>query len=221
LGLVALILVVGFLVWLFEREKNAGQFGGGMAKGIGAGFWWATVTMTTVGYGDKAPQTLRGRVVAIMWMFSAMVIVATFTGMVASSLTIHHLTTAVRGLNDLPHLRVGTVAESTSEAFLRRRHMKYRAFGTSLEGLNAVARNNLDAFVYDAPMLRYQANIELEGKVAVLTGTFDRQDYAFALPKNSPWRKPFNQILLQTIDEPQWKDTLYHYLGEQEANDGL
>ena len=53
------LLVSGFLVWFFERVKNPEQFGGTPAQGIGAGFWWAAVTMTTGGYGDKAPKTIR------------------------------------------------------------------------------------------------------------------------------------------------------------------
>lgn len=63
-GLTGLFLVlglVGALIWLAERKENAAMFSRDPLRGIGSGIWLALVTMTTVGYGDKAPVTLPGR----------------------------------------------------------------------------------------------------------------------------------------------------------------
>ncbi len=66
LGLV--LLLVGLLIWVLERRRNAEQFGGPASQGIGNGFWWSAVTMTTVGYGTGALLG-RGvkRVKAVHW----------------------------------------------------------------------------------------------------------------------------------------------------------
>ena len=213
-ALAVLLLVVGFLAWLLERRRNPAQFGGGPARGIGAGFWWSAVTMTTVGYGDKAPVSLGGRLLAIIWMFTALIVVATFTGAIASALTVGQLEAAIAGPQDLPKVRVGTVAGSTSESYLRGRHISHRAYPSAADGLRSVAGSEIDAFVYDAPLLRYLANIEMGGAVSVLPATFERQDYAIALPDGSRLREPINRALLKTVSRPAWRDTLNRYMGK-------
>ena len=213
-ALSAVLLLAGLLVWVFERRRNPAQFGRGAVEGIGAGFWWSAVTMTTVGYGDKAPVTLGGRLVALVWMFAALIVVATFTGAIASALTVGELGQAVNGPEDLPNVDVGTVAGSTSEAYLRARRISYQACQDAREGLEAVAAGKLDAFVYDAPLLRYLANTEFKGRVEVLPRRFERQDYGIALPEGSPLREPMNRVLLRRISGPEWQDVLYRYLGK-------
>ena len=43
------LLGVGLFVWIAERRANPDQFGGSPIKGLGSGFWFSAVTMTTVG----------------------------------------------------------------------------------------------------------------------------------------------------------------------------
>lgn len=46
--------------------------------------WWAIVTITTVGYGDRYPITTEGRLVAVGLMVAGVGLFGTFTGFVAS-----------------------------------------------------------------------------------------------------------------------------------------
>ncbi|MEM6770434.1 MAG: transporter substrate-binding domain-containing protein, partial [Bacteroidota bacterium] len=71
LVLLVIILVFGVLIWRSEHRVNPGQFRPGWV-GIWDGLWWSVVTMTTVGYGDKAPQSKSGKVIALIWMFSGL-----------------------------------------------------------------------------------------------------------------------------------------------------
>jgi len=213
-GLLALVLVaVGFLVWLFERRQNKEQFGGKPLEGIASGFWWSAVTMTTVGYGDKAPRTLAGRVVGLIWMFTAIIIISSFTAAITSALTVGQLGSPIRGPGDLFGVRVAAVSSSTGAEYLDTQNIGYRSFPDALSALEALAAGRADAVVYDAPILRYLAKTKFSGSVTVLSRTFVRQDYAIAVPQGSPLRETLNRVLENEIRSPAWQEVCYHYLG--------
>ncbi len=213
LALGGLLLIVAILVWLFERRQNPEQFGGPAAHGIGASFWWSAVTMTTVGYGDKAPRTLGGRLVALVWMFAALIVVSSFTAAIAASLTLGALQGDVRGPDDLPRARIGSVPASTSAQYLDWRQLPFRAYGTPEAALAGLSSGEVDAVVYDAPILRYLVRQRFGGALQVLPGAFERQYYGIALPTGSPLREPINQVLLRRIAMPEWQSLLQRYLG--------
>jgi voltage-gated potassium channel len=56
----------------------------GNIKSAGDAFWWAFVTMTTVGYGDKYPVTWEGRMVACILMTAGAGLFATSTAFIAA-----------------------------------------------------------------------------------------------------------------------------------------
>jgi len=213
--LAAVLLVVGFLLWLAERRHNEEQFGGGPVRGTGSGFWISAVTMTTVGYGDKAPRTFAGRLIAVVWMFAAVIIISTFTGMIASSLTESRLG-GIRGVDDLQNARVGSIRGSAAQQWLDLNTIGFTSYPSIEAGLDAVAAHRIDAFVYDRPLLGYVVRTRYNGRLRLLPGSFGRQDYAFALPQGSALREPINEALLRHIDRPQWSDMVKRTLGKGE-----
>ncbi|NQU12041.1 transporter substrate-binding domain-containing protein, partial [bacterium] len=176
LALAGVLLVAAVAVWLFERKANAKQFGGRGLAGLGHSFWWSAVTMTTVGYGDVAPRTVAGRAVALVWMFTSVIIISSFTATIASSLTEAHFQAMIRGVDDLQKVRVVTLAGTTSETYLRE-HGIHPVVTSSLgEALDDLVAGRVGAVVYDAPMLRYGVNRAYAGQVHVVPGVFARQD---------------------------------------------
>ena len=74
-----LVVIIGAIMYLVEGEP------GGFTS-IPQSIYWAIVTMTTVGYGDIAPITVAGKVLACMVMVIGYGIIAVPTGIVTVEL---------------------------------------------------------------------------------------------------------------------------------------
>ncbi|WP_419993137.1 potassium channel family protein [Streptomyces boninensis] len=79
-GAVLALLVFGSLAVL-EVERNAE---GATIKTLGDALWWSFTTMTTVGYGDLAPTTGLGRLLAVSLMISGIALLGLVTANIAA-----------------------------------------------------------------------------------------------------------------------------------------
>jgi voltage-gated potassium channel len=77
----ALITVASLLILRFE----SGATGATIETGADA-FWWAMVTVTSMGYGDYVPVTFPGRILAIVLMVFGIGVLAVLTSFVAARL---------------------------------------------------------------------------------------------------------------------------------------
>lgn len=74
-----IVVIVGALMYLIEGEEAG-------FTSIPVSMYWAIVTLTTVGYGDLAPKTVPGRMLASMLMIFGYGIIAVPTGIVSVEL---------------------------------------------------------------------------------------------------------------------------------------
>jgi ABC-type amino acid transport substrate-binding protein len=213
-GLILVLTLFGSLLWWFERKRNAEQFGGSALSGVGSGFWWAAVTMTTVGYGDKYPTSHGGRLVALVWMFASLVLVSLFIGAIASAMTVSGLGSSVQGPEDLPRVRVASVPDTHSSSWLEDKYIGFNPYPSLGEALEALRDGQADAVVYDVPILNYLARQNRKSDFIVLPRKFSFNRYGFALANGSPLRESINRALLATIESAEWADTVYRYTGD-------
>jgi ABC-type amino acid transport substrate-binding protein len=148
-------------------------------------------------------------------MFAAIISISGFTAAISSSLTIGELSGKVRGIHDLATARVGTVADSSAEAYLIKNGIKQvHSFGSPRDGLKSLVDAQTDAFVFQGPNSKYLAKNEFPGQVEVLPGTFDHHYVSMAVPPGSQLREPLNRALLEFMETDQWKQILKQYLGQ-------
>jgi polar amino acid transport system substrate-binding protein len=194
-----LLLVASHVAWLAERNTND-EFPTSYLHGISHSFWWAAVTVTTVGYGDTAPKTIVGRLVGIIWMVAGLFVIAYFTAGVAAVFTVDEIRSSVDGLDDLAGRRVVTVAGSTASDFLldqRVRHLTVDEIDVAYEMLLA---GEVRAVVYDAPVLMY-FTANSDEPVQIVGELLDEESYGIGLPAGSPLREDVNRTLLEIIED--------------------
>jgi ABC-type amino acid transport substrate-binding protein len=199
-GLGVAILLMGHLFWLVERRRNP-DFPPSYLRGVWEGIWYTVVTLVTVGYGDRTARTVVGRLLAMVWMFVGLLIVANFTANLTSQLTVNQFRGPITSTNDLPGKRVATVAESTAAAYLDDRRIRYRGVETIEEAYPLLEEGRVDAIVYDSPVLLYYAINEGNGRVRVVGDIFEPQNYGIAFPPLSTERELVNRTLLEIQED--------------------
>lgn len=208
--LILVLFLVGVVIHILERRGNPEQFGGGFWSGIGSGFWWSAVTMSTVGYGDKSPRTVGGRVFALVWMFTALITVSSFIAAITSSLTTEQLA-AINEPSDLSRARIGTVTGSSSAQYLKQKRLRAVPFTELEQTLAALVDGTVDVIVYDLPLLRHTLDENPDWKLELLPYTLNVENYAFALPAGSALREPINRSLLKVVNSIEWQEKLSDY----------
>ena len=210
---VLILLIVAHLLWFFERRHNS-QFPQDYFHGIWEAFWWAAVTVTTVGYGDKVPKRFFGRFFGLMWMFSGYFVFAYFTASIASTFTVQELQGTINGPEDLPGKRIATVANSAAAAYLdQQTNWSFQDYSTQQATLEALATNEVDAIVYDAPVLQYFVSHDGEGRYKLVGEVFQELNYGIALQQDSPYREAVNAALLKLYESGRYQEIYQEWFG--------
>lgn len=148
-GISVLLLAVGTLVWLVERKQNPKQFSRKVLPGLGDGYWFAAVTLSTIGYGDKAPVTAAGRLISLLWMLVGLVVTA---GLTASIVTI--ATGSQTSDGSFRSAPIATVAGSATADYLQAEGREVKTFATLDEAVAALEKGEVEQVAALAPALR-------------------------------------------------------------------
>ncbi|HEY9833277.1 MAG TPA: transporter substrate-binding domain-containing protein [Stenomitos sp.] len=201
--LIGLVFLVGNFVWLAEHKHNSEHFPKNYFHGVGNGMWFALVTLTTVGYGDRTPVTRLGRVVTGTWMIVALVTVSSLTAGLASAMTLAFSgDSAERFPNpeSLKNARIATVAKSSSLEVAQSYTGQVQAMPTLADAAKAVSEGRADAAVFLRPNLQYYLAQNSDVSLKLSNYSLKTEFGAFALPPNSPLRQTINMELSRMIE---------------------
>lgn len=187
--LMLLLFIVGNLIWLAERRRNYEQFPRHYFHGVGNGMWFALVTLTTVGYGDRAPLSRTGRTIAGVWMVLSLVALSSVTAGLASAFTVSFSRWAP-GTIQRPEALAGepiAVVEGTTSAVWAR---IYGARPTAAANLDAaislLKQGKVHGVMFDRPVLRYYQQQNPNDGFKLASFSLADQTYGFAFPAGSP-----------------------------------
>lgn len=212
--LLVCLLVAAHVMWYSERHINE-DFSEAYWPGIWEAFWWSAVTATTVGYGDKTPKTMGGRVVGLLWMFSGLFVLASFTASIASAFAISEVSAHIGGPDDLHGKRVATIDRSTAESYLKQQGIRTILFQHEDDAYEALLNEEVDAVVYDAPVLQHYVALNSEKDVELAGVVFQEQQYGVALSHNPVLRERINRALLRLVESGDYAALYAEWFGEE------
>lgn len=79
--ILSVVVLIGTVMYIVEGQQPGSGF-----TSIPRSIYWAVVTITTVGYGDIAPQTAFGQFLSAVLMILGYAIIAVPTGIVTNEL---------------------------------------------------------------------------------------------------------------------------------------
>jgi polar amino acid transport system substrate-binding protein len=210
----ALLVAMGVAMWLVEKPMRSATHDSAVAS-LRDGVYWAVVTMTTVGYGDKTPKTTSGRMIAIAWMLVSVALVSILSTAIVSKMTADRLAGGARLSDaDLGGKRLAAVAHSSGAEYLDERRLPYAPYDDLPGALTALSAGRADAVVNSVGTLQYLIAARFQRTVEAPQDVLAPAYMAFALPRGSALKAPLDRALIEITASPEWRRIEQSYFGQ-------
>jgi len=214
-AMLALLLAIGVVMWFIERPRRSAATTESSVVTLRDGIYWAVVTMTTVGYGDKTPKTPIGRFVAIVWMLGSVALVSLLSASLVSRLTAEQVESSVPfAENDLVGKRLAAVASSSGAEYLDALRLAYAKHDSLQDALASLADGEADAVVNSVGALRFMASARFAKTLRIPSSLLAPAYMAIALPEHSPLKKPIDRALMRITASLEWRSLEDRYFGK-------
>ena len=190
-SLLVVLILAAHVIWLAERRSNP-EFPADYWPGIWEALWWAAVTATTVGYGDKTPKGVGGRLFGLLWMFVGLFVLAYFTAGIASAFAIEELEGNIGGAADLRGSGSGWCRTRSDRSSSATWVCPQPSFQQANDAYDELLAGSLDAVVHDAASLQHFVTGNAEGGARLTGPVFSERGFGFALGPDSALAEPIN-----------------------------
>ena len=213
-----ILAIVGTLIWIAERKESPEQFPPDPPRGIANGMWLAIVTMSTTGYGDKAPVTLLGRIITGCWMVISIIFATSMVAGIASTLTLTGMgTSTITKASELAGKQVATIKNSPAIDFIDDNNATPVQVDNLDSAYQLLKDKKVAAVVYDRPQLQYYLKTHPDDEIQVGVAQYYKQGYGFAFPKgNNKLLPEVNIHLLNLMEENRVQPVVDRWLGKED-----
>lgn len=208
---IIILFILGIISFFLERKTND-FFDDHPAQGIFNAFYFQVMLYSTVGLGDIFNKTNVGKAVTIFAILLYMLFGAAIIGQMSSALTVNHFEGSINSLNDLKKVKTGTIRATTSQTFLDVHDIKYYQYKDIPNSLDALEGKELDAIVYDRPVLDYYITERGLEDIRLLEQNYGvQQNYGIVMTEGCSLKEAINIELLKLTVSDKWNDILKKY----------
>lgn len=195
-----MILIPAHIVWFLERRHDSGIIPTDKyIPGIFYAMHWSAATLAT--QAENQPRQWLARIVSVFWMFTGIVFVALYTAQLTATLTVQQIQGGISGPDDLAGRKVATTRGSTAANIVRELRAQVVEVSRIDEAYEALQNRDVDAVVFDSPVLLYYAANEGKGRVHLVGVPFRKEDYGIVFRPGNPLRRQVNATLLQLRED--------------------
>ena len=206
------LFALGFLMWLAERGKQE-YFDRPAGEALFPSFWWALNLVVNGGFEERMPRSAIGRLLGVLMVVSSLFIVSIFVANITASLTVEAISGSIQSLEDLDGRKVATTTGSTSSRLLADRSIPHLTLDTFADLIVAFEHGEIDAVVFDGPILAYYVKTRGQGRARLIDREFRRENYGIALPQGSQLREPINRAILRLKETGAYQDLVARWFG--------
>lgn len=160
-----------------------------------------------------------GGVVGVIAMVGGFSLLLVAAGTITARITVNALQSNVQTIDDLQARIVGTVAGSTSDSFLDQHGIQFQGFGDPEAMLRAFERDEINAVVFDGPILAYYLQTDGAGLARLIDKVYRPENYGILMPSGSALKEEIDLALLQFREDGTYDTILTRWFGNSFSNE--